>query len=86
MPWQVEWTEGARDSLATVWLAATDRSRVTDCVEEADFLLMQSPTNYAKIAAEGLWLLKLPPLRFHLEIDITHHRVTIVGVSMPSES
>lgn len=85
MSWKVEWTEDARDSLATVWLAAMDRGQVTECVEQADSLLAQSPTSYAKIATEGLWLLKLSPLRFHLEIDMARHPVIVVGVSRSSE-
>lgn len=82
MPWIVEWTEDARNSLAIVWMAAADREKVTATVAEVDELLKWSPTTFATPRAEQLWLLEKSRLRFHLEVDQDRRLVTVVGVSM----
>ena len=82
MSWIVHWTRDAEDSLTEFWLISSDRQRISDSTNMAEFRLMHHPEESGDFLCEDLWSLDQPPLRLHYVMDPTQKIVTVVAVSM----
>jgi hypothetical protein len=59
----VAWAKPARDQLATIWIAASDRNAVTAAANEIDVLLTKDAPSKGVELHEGLRVLFVTPLR-----------------------
>jgi hypothetical protein len=80
MNYSVDWTDDARDGLATIWLQSTDRQAVTAASATIDRLLAQDPLGNSVPVSEGLYAIEVSPLAALFEIDDTTLSVTVVSV------
>ena len=80
MRFTVVWTHGARDELARIWLAATDRSAVTAAANAIDTLLASNPANTGIDLTEGLRALAEPPLRVLFSVREADRLVEVVSI------
>ncbi|MEN1680190.1 MAG: type II toxin-antitoxin system RelE/ParE family toxin [Planctomycetota bacterium] len=66
--------------LATIWTGLKDRSAVSAASDTADIELADDPKGAGDHLSEGLWLLKVAPLRLYFTIDEDDLLVTITNV------
>lgn len=59
----VVWADDARGELADLWVASPDRNGVSSAADTADQLLATDAATRGSELSEGLYCLKLPPLK-----------------------
>ena len=79
MPYRVEWGADARDTLAEIWLAASDRAAVTRAQHQIDQVLTTFPASGEPLS-EGIYVVEIPPLRVYYEIDAENLLVTVTNL------
>jgi hypothetical protein len=82
MRYTVDWSDDATDSLAAIWLQATDRRAVTAAESRIDRLLASDPQANGVHLSEGLWEIVDPPLIARYEIDPASRTVKVTQVGM----
>lgn len=80
MSYNLDWEASARNTLATIWIKATNRRAVTAAQARMDRLLATDPLRNGTPLSEGLYVLEVHPLRAVYEIDDTHKTVKVVSV------
>ncbi|REJ88218.1 MAG: type II toxin-antitoxin system RelE/ParE family toxin [Planctomycetota bacterium] len=78
--YQVVWSNDALQQLASLWLAAEDRSPVNVAVTGLDEALSRQPESKGAEVAEELRRLQFGPLRVYFQIEDGQNRVLIVAV------
>jgi hypothetical protein len=58
----------AEDELASIWMADTDRKRISAAPDTADRLLSDNPVHDSIHLSEQLRRRDFPPLRFYFEV------------------
>jgi hypothetical protein len=76
----VEWSDEAKDQLASIWLQSSDRRAVTTAEAGIDRLLKRDPLGSGRLLSEGLYRLDWPPLAAYFEMDESSHEVRVSDV------
>ncbi len=82
--WTVEWLSGAEDDLADIWINAPDRKAVNAAQNEIDRLLSQDPDNNGKLFSEGLYRIRIDPLKVFSQLDEANRLVSVSNVTPSS--
>jgi mRNA-degrading endonuclease RelE of RelBE toxin-antitoxin system len=82
--WTVEWLSEAEDDLADIWLNAPDRKAVNAAQNEIDRLLSQDPVNNGKLLSEGLYRIRIDPLKAFSQLDEANRLVSVSNVTPSS--
>jgi hypothetical protein len=77
-PYTVVWLEEARDDLARLWLAASNRQAITSASDEVDRLRQTDPFAVSHHVAEGIWKLHIAPLLF--AVFETDRRIEVTNI------
>jgi hypothetical protein len=80
MTWTVRWTREARDQLAAVWLAASDRAAVTHAAHRIEAALRRDPTVEGESRDAGRRLVIDYPLAVMYRVNDIERKVRILGV------
>jgi mRNA-degrading endonuclease RelE of RelBE toxin-antitoxin system len=80
MSFRVRWSAEARQKLAAIWLAASDRNAVTRACDAIDKALARDPIGGEELSEE-LWKIGRAPLVAYYEIDKANKIVNVTGVS-----
>ncbi len=65
----VIWWQAADDELLRLWLASSERSRITDASREIDKLLSSQGNSIGEEVHEGLRVLEVEPLRIQFSVE-----------------
>ncbi len=82
MGFKVKWTKRALSDLASVWMAAADRSAVTSAQITVDRILAADPKGYGTHLSEGLWRVEVLPILVHFEIDDAAGKVRVTQLDL----
>jgi len=80
MNYQVSWKRVARDQLADLWVAATDRNAITRAANTLDTLLARDPLNYGESRSGARRIVVEPPLVAVFKVDQANRKVTVLAV------
>ncbi len=80
MKYTVVWSPEAENELAEVWIDAVDRQAITVAQEAIDNKLSANPGECVTHVAEGLYLLRVPPLQVLFEIHELDRLVAVTAV------
>jgi plasmid stabilization system protein ParE len=87
MSYDVEWSETAQNQLAAIWLAARDRHRINEIVDEIEVSLAERPNLLGESRDEDLpneVLLRIlfeGPLRLIFAVDEKKRQVRVISVA-----
>lgn len=82
MTYSVNWKRPVRDKLADIWLAAPDRSLVSDAANRIDSLLRTSPETAGEQREGVTRLLIIPPLAVMYDVHADDRRVDVLSVKV----
>jgi hypothetical protein len=80
MNYRVSWKRVARDQLADLWVAATDRNAVTRAANTLDSMLARDPLNYGESRSGSRRIVVEPPVVAVFKIDPALRKVTVLSV------
>jgi hypothetical protein len=80
MRYTVDWSDDALDTLAAIWMQATDPWAVTAAQATIDRLLAADPYRHGQAVSEGLYAIKVPPLKAQFEVSDGNRAVRVVSV------
>jgi hypothetical protein len=80
MNYHVRWKRTAKDQLATIWMAATDRASVTDAAQQIEALLLTDPATRGESRSGDRRILVLLPLAVVFKVNEEEKKVTVLSV------
>ncbi|MCC6418784.1 MAG: hypothetical protein IT429_11160 [Gemmataceae bacterium] len=80
MNYTVNWSNGAINTLATIWTQSADRGAVTRSQDRIDRLLAADPLRNGSALSEGLYAIEVHPLRALFEVDANKRSVKVVSL------
>ena len=81
MPYRLSWSPDARNSLATLWIIASNRNAMTRAVYEIEQQLIANPAK-GEAVSEGLYKSTAHPISLYYEIDHDKAHVRVTGIGL----
>ncbi len=82
-PFTVTWHRDARDELAELWMAATNRGAVSAAADTIDLYLSTDASEKGASIPDALRQITVPPLRGLFAVSDADRTVRILEVSCP---
>jgi hypothetical protein len=79
--YRVVWRKGARNQLAEIWIASTNRAAVSAAAHRADQILARDPMGCSESRDRGRRVVAVPPLALFFRIIEDDKKVIVVKVS-----